>query len=101
MHRQEPFYMRYVRRSQERKRERESTIKDNISAGLKESIGYEILLRMGWSTNTGLGKNKDGKISLSRILPQQKRLKQESPQEIDYEAAEREYNAILKGKALK
>lgn len=100
MRKEEPFYMRFVRRSQERKRERESAIKDNISTGLKESIGYEILLRMGWTIDAGLGRNKDGKTSLGGLLHKTKRIKQESIPEMDYDAAEKEYNSILKSKSV-
>ena len=67
--------MRFVRRSQERKREKERHVQDNISAGLKESIGYEILIRMGWQTDGGLGRNKDGRVSISEMLKPTKRVK--------------------------
>ncbi|KAI5184363.1 hypothetical protein NEHOM01_0108 [Nematocida homosporus] len=94
----EPFYMRFVRRSQEKKRAREMAIKDNISTGLKESIGYQILLRMGWNINTGLGRNQDGKVSLDTLIQQTKR-KQATPPlvpELNYDLAELEYNQILR-----
>ncbi|KAI5180361.1 hypothetical protein NEOKW01_0665 [Nematocida sp. AWRm80] len=97
MAREEPFYMRFVRRSQERKRERETAIKDNISSGLRSSIGYKILLRMGWETDSGLGLKKDGRVSLTGLIQSTKRLKTQKPtQEIDYLQVESEYNTLLK-----
>lgn len=87
--------MKFVRRSQDRKRERESTILSNVSAGLKESIGYSILLRMGWNTTEGLGKNRDGRTSISGLVHQSKRGKK-CPYEIDYKKADEEYNELLK-----
>ncbi|KAI5190087.1 hypothetical protein NEMIN01_0872 [Nematocida minor] len=99
MGRPEPFYMKFVRRSQERKREQQNTIIDNISAGLKETIGYAILLRMGWNTTEGLGKNKDGRTNLNGLMQQQRAVKKPCPYRINYEAAEAEYNSLLKEKA--
>ncbi|OAG29423.1 hypothetical protein NEDG_00556 [Nematocida displodere] len=87
--------MRFVRRSQERKRDRETTVKDNISSGLKESIGYEILLRMGWSKDTGLGRNRDGRVSITGLIQTGKRPKV-AGHELDYDKAVSEYNHLLK-----
>ncbi|KAI5171334.1 hypothetical protein NEFER03_0693 [Nematocida sp. LUAm3] len=88
----EPIYMKYIRRSQERKRIRNARITMNISSGLKESIGYNILLRMGWNSCSGLGKNMNGRVSLNNLLATKKR----KVQELTHAAAEEEYNSIAK-----
>ncbi|KAI5160899.1 hypothetical protein NEAUS03_1392 [Nematocida ausubeli] len=99
MGRQEPIYMKFIRRSQERKREREGLLLANVSTSLKKSIGYTILLNMGWNTDEGLGKNKDGRTTINGLVQQKKRVKGRSPYQMDYKAAEEEYNALLKEKA--
>ncbi|KAI5188641.1 hypothetical protein NECID01_0254 [Nematocida sp. AWRm77] len=93
----EPFYMRFVRRSQEKKREKERSVQDNISAGLKESIGYEILIRMGWQNNTGLGRNKEGRVSISEMLRPAKRSKH-GRGESQYAQMSQEYDRILQSR---
>ena len=95
MDRKEPIYMKFIRRSQEKKRERERALNNNISAVLKESIGYKILLRMGWLSGSGLGKNGDGRVTLDSLI---KRRKVYQGNVIDYETAEAEYNKILKSR---
>ncbi|KAH9386178.1 uncharacterized protein NEMAJ01_1074 [Nematocida major] len=90
----EPFYMKFVRRSQEKKRAREKMLASNISATLKSSIGYLILLRMGWCTDGGLGKNKDGKVSISGLIKTKRRGK--CPYQLNQKDAEEEYKALLK-----
>ncbi|KAI5126806.1 hypothetical protein NEPAR06_1370 [Nematocida parisii] len=91
--------MQFVRRSQEKKRERESMLLNNVSTSLKKSIGYSILLNMGWNTNEGLGKNKDGRTTIDGLVQQKKRIKRACPYQMDYRASEEEYNRLLKEKA--
>lgn len=93
----EPIYMKFIRRSQERKKTREKLIHMNISSGLKESIGYNILLRMGWNSSSGLGKNMNGRVSLSTLLTNTKKRKTH-PEELTHIAAEEEYNSIAKSR---
>lgn len=89
--------MKFVRRSQERKREQTATILDNISSSMKNTIGYSILLRMGWNTEEGLGKNRDGRTTLTGLVEQKKRIKK-CPYGMNYKAAEEEYDNLLKEK---
>lgn len=91
--------MKFVRRSQERKREQTAAIIDNISSSMKKTIGYSILLRMGWNTEEGLGKNKDGRTTLTGLVDQKKRTKKKCPYGMDYKKAEEEYNKLLREKS--
>lgn len=96
--RREPIYLKFIRRSQQKKLERESTIKETVSHKLKKSIGYQILLNMGWIEEKGLGKNKDGKTTIKGLIHHTKKQKPQAAgaprQEIDN--IMQEYDELLK-----
>jgi len=91
--------MKFVRRGREKRKEREAAVKNSISSELKESIGYKILLNMGWERDTGLGKDKNGRTSISEMV--QRGGKHAADKAEKHEKLEEEYNSILKKQAEK
>lgn len=64
----EPIYLKYIRRSVAKKKEREKSIKESIGGKLRGSIGYSILLEMGWREEFGLGVRGDGKVTIEGLI---------------------------------